>query len=72
MRYTVLISVVVEQSDKTSHGHNIKRTYSFGDNPKWMAAGAADVIRQTASELADSMVIEAPLDATTGAPVVQA
>jgi hypothetical protein len=76
MRYEVAIVVRVEQSKNSAHSHSVKRCYSFGDNTRYMAAGAANALMQTAEELATAIYNEedagsTPLsNGTSGWPVV--
>lgn len=75
MKIEVAITVQVHQSDASSHGHSVKRTYDFQDNPRFMPAGTADAIQQTAEELMRALFSDAngdePLPAASLKPRVR-
>jgi hypothetical protein len=58
MNIEVTIMVRVDQSENSSHGHSIRRTYDFQDNARFMPAGTADAVQQTAEEMAGALFSE--------------
>lgn len=67
-----LVSLVVSTTDAKGDVNTAStvRKYTFGDNDRYLAAGAAEALRQSAEELAVSLEKDhAPLTSLSGKPV---